>query len=392
MLAERRDPQSFDGVALVAPTTVPYTRHSPHGAAWFLGRALAGAIEGAGINKKEVDGLSISSFTLAPDGVIALSEHFDMMLRWTDQVVGGVIAMKRAARAVQAGDAEIVACIAGDTHNTTSFPDLAANFSRFTREAVYPMGGAGPNGIFALLTSHYMEQYGATREDFGRICLAQRHNARHSANALLRDPMSMQDYIAARPIAEPLHLLDCVMPCAGAEGFLVMTTGRAQTLRLPFVSILSAAEMHNAYSADAVHLRGGWDMFRDQLYESAGIGPVDIDFLQTYDDYPLIVMMQLEELGFCGTGEAPRFVRETPLTFDGGGLPHNTSGGMLSTGQAGAAGGHLGIVEGIRQLTARNLTNQVPNAKFGMLSGYGMATYDHCLSVSAAIITRGAAP
>jgi acetyl-CoA acetyltransferase len=354
-----------------------------------MGRALAEMLKTAGLSKQEVDGLSVSSFTAAPDGVIALTAQFGLTPRWTDQVVGGVIAMKRAARAVQTGDADIVACIAGDAHNSGSFGDLASNFSSFTRDAVFPMGGSGPNGVFAMNTRNYMSRFGAVREDFGRICIAQRYNAAASPHALLRKPLTMEEYLAARPVAEPLHLFDCVMPCAGGEGFLVMSEDRARFLKLPYASILSAMELHNAYPDDPIHERGGWAMFRDQLYTMAGVGPRDMDFLQTYDDYPVIVMLQLEDLGFCDKGEAARFVRETPLTIDGGGLPQNTCGGMLSAGQAGAAGQHLGIVEGIRQLTDARAPNRVPDARMGLVSGYGMAIYDHCLSTSAAIIVKG---
>ena len=393
MATDSRRPRSYEGIALVAPTTLPYVRYSERGAAWFIGRTLAMLVESAAIAKKNVDGLAIASFTLAPDGVAALTEHFGMSLRWIEQLVtggaSGIIAMQRAARAVQAGDAEIVACIGADTCRRGGFRDLIANFSRFSKDAVYPYGAAGPNGSFALITQYYMDRFHATREDFGRICIAQRHNAGRYPHALLRHPISMGDYLNARPIAEPLHLLDCVMPCAGGEGYLVMTTERAETLGVPFATILSAGECHNAFCEDDIQIRGGWRAYRDDLYEGAGVGPADLDFLQTYDDYPVIVMQQFEDLGFCDKGDGPRFVRETPLTIDGGGLPHNTSGGQLSGGQAGAAGGFLGIVEGIRQLTGPDLGNRVCDARIGLVSGYGMVTYDRCLCTSAAILAKG---
>jgi len=386
-------PAAYDGVALVAPTTLPYLRQSDHGAAWFLGRTLAAMIDTAGIDKSAIDGLAVSSFTLAPDTVISLTEHFGMTVRWIEQLVtggaSGVMAMQRAARAVQAGDAEIVACIGGDTAHKGGFKDLIANFSRFSKDAVYPIGAAGPNGVFALITRNYMERFGAKREDFGRICIAQRYNAGFYAHALLQKPLDMQTYLDARPIADPIHLFDCVMPCAGGEGFLVMPIERAANLKLPHVRILAAAESHNAFFEDDIQIRGGWQRYRDELYGAAGLAPGNMDFVQTYDDYPVVVMMQLEDLGFCGKGEAPDFVRNTPLTFDGNGLPHNTSGGQLSVGQAGAAGGFLGIVEAIRQLTGSAVDNQIANARVGLVSGYGMVMYDHCLCTSAAIVTRG---
>ena len=97
-------------------------------------------------------------------------------------------------------------------------------------------------------------------------------------------------------------------------------------------------------------VRGGWRMDRDDLYAQAGVKPADVDFVQTYDDYPVIVMMQFEDLGFCEKGEGPAFVQSHTMTNDGS-FPNNTSGGQLSAGQAGAAGGFLGMAEAIRQLT-----------------------------------------
>ena len=100
-------------------------------------------------------------------------------------------------------------------------------------------------------------------------------------------------------------------------------------------------------------------------------------------------MLQMEDLGFCEKGRAPELVRTRPLTWNGGGLPHNTCGGQLSAGQAGAAGGFLGTVEAIRQLTASGLSNRVAGANTGMVSGYGMVNYDRCLCTSAMILGRG---
>jgi acetyl-CoA acetyltransferase len=108
--------------------------------------------------------------------------------------------------------------------------------------------------------------------------------------------------------------------------------------------------------------------------------------LQAYDDYPIMVMIQLEDLGFCKKGDGPKFVRETDLTVTGEGLALNTCGGMLSAGQAGAAGGFLSVVEAMRQLTREPLGLQVPNASAGVVSGYGYINYDRGLCAAAAIL------
>jgi acetyl-CoA acetyltransferase len=380
----------YDGIAVCAPVTVPYVRYSIRAAHWFLAHALKGLLERAGIGKEHVDGLCISSFTLSPDTAVGLTQHLGLTPRWLDHIpmggASGVVGLRRAARAVQSGDAQIVACIAGDTNQVDSFRLMLGSFSQFARDAVYPYGAGGPNASFAFLTSHYMRTYGATREDFGKLCVAQRDNALRFPHALFKKPLTLEAYLDARPITEPLHLFDCVMPCAGAEAFLVMSEQRARDLGLPLARILGTIERHNAFPTDSVQMRGGWEMDRDDLYAQAGVGPEDVDFLESYDDYPVIALMQIEDLGFCGKGEGPAFVRSHTFTADGS-FPANTSGGQLSVGQAGAAGGYLGMVEAIRQLTGEPLGAAVKDARIGLVSGFGMINYDRGLCSGAAILS-----
>jgi acetyl-CoA acetyltransferase len=383
----------YEGIAVCAPVTVPYVRYSIRAAHWFLAHALNHLIERAGINKDQIDGLCVSSFTLTPDTAVGLTQHLGLTPRWLDHIpmggASGVVALRRAARAVQSGDAEVVACMAGDTNHVDSFRLMLGSFSQFARDAVYPYGAGGPNASFAFLTSHYMGTCGATREDFGKLCVAQRDNALRFPHALFKKPLTLQEYLDARPITEPLHLFDCVMPCAGAEAFLVTTEQRARDLGLPHARILGTIERHNAFPADRIQMRGGWEMDRDDLYAQAGVGPQDIDFLESYDDYPVIALMQIEDLGFCAKGEGPAFVRSHSFTADGS-FPTNTSGGQLSVGQAGAAGGYLGMVEAIRQLTGEPLGATVKDAKIGLVSGFGMINYDRGLCSGAAILAANA--
>jgi acetyl-CoA acetyltransferase len=382
--------QSYEGVAVAVPVTVPYVRYSVRAAHWWLARALAALLKDSGLAKEALDGLAVSSFTLAPDTAIGLTQHLGLSPRWLDHVpfggASGIVMLRRAARAVQAGDADVVACIAGDTNHVDSFRLTLANFSQFARDAVYPYGAGGPNASFAFLTAYYMRTYGATREDFGKLCVAQRANALRFTDALFKKPLTLEDYLAAREIAEPLHLFDCVMPCAGADAFLVMSEDRARRLGIAFARLKGTIERHNAFAADAVQMRAGWALDRAELYEQAGAGPEDMDFVETYDDYPVISLMQIEDLGFCGKGEGPAFVRRHGFTWDGS-FPLNTSGGQLSVGQAGAAGGSLGMVEALRQLTGLASGRQVKDARLGLVSGFGMINFDRGLGSGAAILS-----
>jgi acetyl-CoA acetyltransferase len=286
---------------------------------------------------------------------------------------------------VQAGDAEIVACIAADTNQIDSFRQSTASFSMFAQDAVYPYGAGGPNGSFAFLTAYYMRTYGAKAEDFGKLCVAQRTNALRNPNALFKRPLTLEEYLGARLVADPLRLFDCVMPCAGADAFLVMSEGRARRLGLPHARLTGAIERHNAFPDDPVQHRGGWAMDRDQLYAAAGIGPADIDVIEVYDDYPVVCVFQIEDLGFCAKGEGPEFIRRHSFEANGS-FPFNTSGGQLSVGQAGAAGGTLGLVEAIRQVTGQAIGAQVEKARHALVSGYGMINFDRGLCSGAAIL------
>jgi acetyl-CoA acetyltransferase len=390
----RRPPKhrlSYEGVAVAVPVTVPYVRYSTRSAHWFLGQALEALVKQSGLDKSQLDGLCVSSFSLAPDTAVGVTQHMGLSPRWLDHMptggASGVMCLRRAARAVQAGDADVVACVGADTNHVDSFRQTLGSFSNFARDATYPYGSGGPNSIFAFITAHYMRTFGATREDFGRIAVAQRSNALKNPHAMFKKPLTLEQYMAARPISDPIHLFDCVMPCAGAEAFLVMSEERARDLGLPHAVLRGAIERHNAYAEDPVMFRGGWRVDRDDLYAQAGVQPADLDFVQTYDDYPVIVMMQFEDLGFCDKGEGPAFVRSHDLTIEGD-FPNNTSGGQLSAGQAGAAAGFLGMTDALRQLTDTAGPRTVANARLGLVAGFGMVTYDRCLCTGAVILGR----
>lgn len=386
-----RIPRGYDGVALCAPVTIPYRRYSNETAHWWIARAVRGVLDAAGLKPGDVDGLCVSSFTLGPDTAVGLTQHLGLSLDWLDHIpmggASGIVALRRAARAVQAGDAEIIVCVAGDTNQHDSFSRTLSEFSRFAQDASFPYGGGGPNACFALLTDHYMRTYGAVREDFAHLCVAQRANALRFPHALMKKPLTVGQYLAGRMISDPVSLFDCVMPCAGAEAFLVTSPRIAASLGLRSVRVLATQEHHNTFPQDPIQLRGGWAKDPAAFWAAAGVRSDQVDLLQTYDDYPVICLMQIEDLGFCVKGEAAAFVRARDLTVDGD-FPHNCSGGQLSVGQAGAAGGYLGLVEALRQLTGQADGRQVRDARIALVSGFGMINYDRGVCSGATLLAR----
>src|ERR671936_791815 len=226
--------QPYEGIVVTAPVTIPYRRYSTNTAHWWVGRAVREVMRCAGLSSADIDGLSLASFTVGPDTAIGLTQHLGLSPRWLDHVplggASGVVALRRAARAVQCGDAEFVVCVAGDTNQVDSFRRMLSTFSRFAQDAVYPYGSGGPNASFALITRNYMKHYGATREDFGKICVAQRTNALKLPHALMKKPLTIGESLRARPISDPSHPFECVLPGAGAKAFRVCREDTANSL------------------------------------------------------------------------------------------------------------------------------------------------------------------
>ncbi len=381
----------FEGVRIVGAGQTAYAKRSPHGVPRLLYQAGSAALEDAGLSWDRVDGLAVTSFMLPPDNVATIAEHFGIEARFLFQGLyggaSGVIGMAHAARAIRDGACDVVVCAAADAFDVASHNETLDRFNGSVRDFMSPQGFGGANGMFALHTRLYMERYGATREDFGRFCIALRVNALRNPNAIFKEPLSMDAYLNARPIADPLRLYDCVLPCVGGDAIVLTSEKIANTLKGPSLRILAAEELHNYPANDVYALPGGWKGFADRLYARAGCTPQDLHFAQVYDDYPVMSFIQLEGLGLCATGTAHRFVKDTDITVDGS-FPVNTGGGQLSAGQAGAAGGMIGVFEGVTQLLGKAGKRQVKKCERGVVCGYGMVAYGRGLSSSAAILER----
>jgi acetyl-CoA acetyltransferase len=383
--------ENYEGVYVVGVGQTAYEKRTTKTLHRILWEALDAARQSANLQWKQLDGLGVTSFSLPPDNVTTLAEHFGIEARWLFQGLyggaSGIINMLHAARAIQAGDAKVVACLAGDVFDVASHNEMLDRFNGPMRDYLSPYGFGGANGVFALHTRLYMEEYGTTREDFGRLALAQRKNAQLNPNAIFHGkPLSMDDYLNARQIADPLRLFDCVHPCAGGDCIILAHESIARDLGVPLVRILGGGEMHNYPANDVYSLRGGWEAFRDRMYSQAKCAPQELQFAQLYDDYPVMEFIQLEGLGICEKGKVADFLDRTDVSVNGE-FHINTGGGQLSAGQAGASGGMIGVVEGVVQLRGEAGERQV-QCKRGVVAGYGLVAYGRGLSSSAAIMAR----
>ena len=380
----------FEGVRIVGAGQAAYAKRSPGTVQKLLYEAGSAALLDASLDWSRVDGLAVTSFMLPPDNVATVAEHLGVEARFLFQGLyggaSGVIGMAHAARAIRDGTCDVVVVTAADAFDVSSHNETLDRFNGSVREFMSPQGFGGANGMFALHTRLYMERHGATREDFGRFCIALRSNALLNPNALFKAPLAMAEYLNAKPIADPLRLYDCVLPCVGGDAIVLVSERIARELDGPSLRILSSEELHNYPANDVYATPGGWGGFADRLYARAGCSPKDLHFAQLYDDYPVMCFVQMEGLGICPPGEAHRFVRENDITTRGT-FPINTGGGQLSAGQAGAAGGMIGLYEGVTQLLGRAGARQV-ECKRGLVAGYGMIAYGRGLSSSAAILER----
>lgn len=376
-------------IGLIGYGSSPYEKQPTRTEFAYLGQAARRALAAAGVAKSEIDGLFISSTTLAPDNAATAAEHFGLTLSWagvsTAGGAGALAGVLDALRAIAAGQARFVLCLAGGAQDRAFFRRRIGRFNQAIADYLAPHGFGGMNGLFGIIQRKHMHMYGTAREALGRIAVDQRANARRNEQALLRGPLSLADYLEAPVIADPLRLYDCVLPCSGAEAVLVGPLARVPAEKR--VHVRAGCERHNHPPGEIVPLCGGWELFRDALYRDAGFGPREMHFVQAYDDYPIMVAIQLEDLGFCAKGEAGRFLAANRFTWDGS-LPLNTGGGQLSCGQSGGGGGMIGLVEAVRQLRAEAGERQVAAASRGLVSGYGMVGYGHGLSASALILER----
>ncbi len=374
----------FAGVAIVGAAEVPYRRRPAEVSTLGLMKsAFLQAIDHAGIAHRAVDGIAVASFTLRPDHAIDVAWQLGLSPRWCmEDSHGGASGMnmlQHAARAIQAGDAETIVILAGDHFQPGDFKDLVENYNATTRDHLAPLGFGGPNAPFALVTQRHARAHGLTRTDYAAVCIAQRKWAERNPNAVYRSPLLLEEYLAAPFIAEPLCRYDCVPVVSGANA-LVLTASAGQARA---VGIRALAARHNPDHQEGDGLRTGLAGVAGALWQAAGAGPSEMDLALVYDDYPVMVLAQLADLGFVADGDVRRFIHDRLAPHA---LPVNTSGGQLSAGQAGAAAGMHGLVEAVVQLRGEAGARQVAGARLAAVSGYGMVEYRYGMCANAAVL------
>ncbi len=298
----------------------------------------------------------------------------------------GLACISRAAMAIQSGMCETVLVIGADA--PTSYWE-GKNLG-YRPEFWDPTGIQGPPGAFGLLMHRYMEQYDLQFEALGKLAVAQREGAVVNENALpsLRKPITIDDYMNSRMVTSPLRLLDSVMFADGGNGVLMMSTDRARALGYEkFVHPIAYSEIVNFNGREAQPdiTETGFSVVGPDALDKAGMTASDIRMFHPYDDFLIAVMLQLEQIGFCGRGEGSEFLLGTDVTWRGA-LPINTGGGQISCGQVGLASGMTNLVEAVRQMFGEAGERQVADPANAMVTGIGTIPYGRNWGASTAMI------
>ena len=345
--------------------------------------AMQRALEDCGVDKRDIDGFvnAGGGSGMNVDAGVSMAEYFGIDHRWIDSTMTGGSSfefhVQHAAAAIRDGLAETILVTYGS--------DQLSRMGRMLGTGGFARGGdrvGGPSqyeapwgnslvGAYAMAARRHMHEYGTTSEQLAEIAVGVREYAGLNPNAMYRDPITVEDVVGSKLVADPLHKLDCCVISDGGGALIITTEERARDLRQPPVYVLGAAgaQTHWQISQMPVFTETAAARIADVVFGQAGVTPTDIDTIQFYDSFTITVLLLLEDLGFCGKGEGGRFAAEGHLRR-GGSLPLNTDGGGLSSNHPGMRGIFL-LIEAVRQLRGQGGESQVPDAELALAAGSG---------------------
>ncbi len=372
-----------DKASIVGIGETRYVRKSGKRAHEMVFDAVERACQDAGIDVRDLDGV----VQMGGAGHLVTAQEFQLNYGLVDLPYvatapfgagsAAAASVGMATAALEAGLCKYVVCWHfTDWSSAATTPGDAHDHDPNKHDFETPFGWFGQPAHLAMSARRHMSVYGTTAEHLGAIAVTQRAHAALNGNAVMTEPLTMEDYLSARWIAEPFRLYDCCVINDGAAAYVMTTPERARDRPQPPVSFLGvglSSGNRTAYWAQQPDLTHTCAVnSAPRAYAMAGVGPDDIDFLQLYDCFTWVVLASIEDHGFCKKGEGGDFLEGGKRISLGGELPVNTHGGMLSQSYL---QGMNHICEAVRQLRGQAGAAQITDAEVGLVGGYAGATY-----------------
>ncbi len=336
-----------------------------------------GALEDAGLSLRDVDGYFCAGD--APGlGGLSMVEYLGLQVGHIDTTETGgssyLVHVSHAAQAIAMGKCKVALITLAGKPRTGGAQPGRAPLSAQPPDAPFeaPFKPSVLN-LYAMCARRHMHEFGTTPEQLAWIKVAASQHAQHNPRAMLREVVTVEDVVNSPIVADPLHRLDCCVISDGGGALVVVAPEIAEKLNRPKVRILGAGEAikhPRGGEVDLTYSAGVWSAAR--AFEEAGIRREDIKYASLYDSFTITVLMQIEDIGFCGKGAGGRFVADGNLISGVGKLPFNTDGGGLCNNHPGNRGGMTKVIEAVRQLRGEaHPAVQVRNCDLALAHGTG---------------------
>ncbi len=356
------------------------TREAPDKSTMQLhAEVTAGALDDAGLSKDDVDGFLTAGVPEYEHGLtpLIMADYLGIEPSYMDSSdVGGssyVGHVGHAASAIRDGHCEVaVITLAGRPRSASQATGTGARELRSYQDSFERIYGATNVTMYGMAARRHAHEYGTTSEQLAEIRVAASKHAQYNEHAMFRDPVTVDDVVNSRMVADPLHLLDCCVISDGGGALVVVSEDVESTLDRRCVEVLGVGESPGHHDAGRIDLtRTAAERSGAAAFERAGVGPEEIDYASIYDSFTITVLEALEDLGFCEKGEGGAFVEGGTLQAPDGELPFNTDGGGLCSNHPSNRGGMTKVIEAVRQLRGEANDEVQVDADLALAHGTG---------------------
>jgi len=372
-------PKIGDDVVIVGVGETPVGKLPGMSSVQIQALAVYEALKDCGLTINDLDGVINLDPYATPNSMFAITllEYLGIRAKFCSTIdVGGTVSamtmVQQAIWAIQAGHCEVAVCVFGENLNTGRPRDVHGMLLHNLigdEEWEEPFGVQGMVIPYAMVGQRYLHEFGATQDDFGAVAVTTRRHALLNDNAMMKKPITLDDYRASRMISSPFRLLDCSLVSDGGGAIILASRERAKKMGARYVAVRSMAmrATHNSVTQIPDILDYGMKAAGLDAFEAAGVGPEDMNVALLHDAFTVSVLITLEALGFCALGEGGTYMRSGAADL-GGRCPLNPHGGLLSQAHI---GGMLHLVEAVRQLRHEAGRRQVEGARWAVASGNG---------------------